>query len=141
MHFGQVRRSRLVFGASRKHQVSDVEIAGGTVVSIRFGIDLSSQSQRCFANFIRRPRVADDRRIKFAVMNNHNIVAELRQKRMIRLPQHKSWQNNKRVGFRNQETVSFEIGNLPSELLDLFLKRFLPLGSRVFLIIFRLSLL
>jgi hypothetical protein len=74
-------------------------------------------------------------------MNNQNIVAELRQKRMIRLSQHKSWQNYEGVRFRNQETVSFEVGNLPSELLDLFLERFLPLRSRVLLIKFRLSLL
>jgi hypothetical protein len=74
-------------------------------------------------------------------MNNDNIVAESRQKRMVRLPQHKPWQNYEGVRFRNQETVSFEIGNFPSELVDLFLERFLPLGSRVLLIIFRLGLL
>jgi hypothetical protein len=141
MHFGQVRRSRLAFGASRKHQVTDVEIAGGTVISICFGVDLSSQSQGCFANLIRRPGVPDDRRIKFPVMNNDNIVAEPRQKRMIGLPQHKSWQHYEGVRFRNQETVFFEIGNFPSELVDLFLECFLPLRSSVLLIIFRLDLL
>ena len=70
----QVRRTKWFVSRSRKNQISRLEVAYWPVVRGGQGVDLLRDPQRCLANFVVRPNVADDRRINSICEHDHSII-------------------------------------------------------------------
>ena len=79
--FFQIRRTKLRVSRSRKNQICHREIAHRPIVGSRERIDFLRDAQRCFANFVRRPCITNDRGINTASCHDYCIIADLRASR------------------------------------------------------------
>ncbi len=74
----QVRRTKWFVSRFRKNQIRRLEVAYWPVVRGGQCVDLLRDPQRCLANFIVRPNIADDCRINSICEHDHSIIPYFR---------------------------------------------------------------
>lgn len=63
-------------GSAGKDEVGHFEIIGCAILSIGLGVDLFSDAERGFSDFIHWPSVADDGGVNFLSINHQAIIAD-----------------------------------------------------------------
>jgi hypothetical protein len=74
----EIGRAPRRVGCAGEDEVGNFQVADGAVHRVGDAADFFRDSKRCFAGFIGRSDVADDRRVNRAAVNDHRVVAHLR---------------------------------------------------------------
>ena len=74
------------------------------------------------------------------MIDHDDAISKLRLKRMARLSEHKSWQHDIRISFRDEKAKFFQVADLPLNLFRLIFQDFFSLGWGRLRFVLRLEL-